>query len=73
MKRTTLFFVIILLHILIFSCSSGDSSESQEPEPTQNKLVKTEKISDAIKVDYTYDSNDLLSSLTGVYNSFHSK
>lgn len=70
MKKTTLFLALILLNILISSCSSDDSTESQEPEPTENKLVKTEKISDTRKVDYTYDSNDLLSSLTGVYNSF---
>lgn len=70
MKKTTLFLALILFNILIFSCSSDDSTEPQEPEPTENKLVKTEKISDTRKVDYTYDSNDLLTSLTGVYNSF---
>lgn len=70
MKKTTLFLALILLNILIFSCSSDDSTEPQEPEPIENKLVKTEKISDTRKVDYTYDSKDLLSSLTGIYNSF---
>ncbi|MGJ8591824.1 MAG: hypothetical protein ACSHXF_04715 [Aquaticitalea sp.] len=69
MKKTTLFLALILLNILILSCSSDDNSETQEPEPTENKLVKTEKISETRKVDYSYNNN-LLSSLTGVYNSF---
>ena len=51
--------------MLFFSCSSDDNTEFQEPEPTENKLVKTEKISENIKVDYDYNDEDLLSSATG--------
>jgi len=65
MKKTTLFFALILLNILIFSCSSDNNTESQEPEPIENKLVKTEKISENIKVDYDYNDENLLSSSTG--------
>jgi PBP1b-binding outer membrane lipoprotein LpoB len=73
MKKTKLFLTLILLNIILFSCSSDDNPVTQEPEPEPEetiKLVKTEKISDTRKVDYIYDGNDLLSSLTGVYNSF---
>ncbi|TXE12409.1 hypothetical protein ES692_17935 [Psychroserpens burtonensis] len=65
MRKTTLFFALILLNTLIFSCSSDDSIESQEPEPTENKLVRTEQISENIKVEYDYNDEDLLSSATG--------
>lgn len=67
MKKTTLFLALILLNILTFSCSTDSKSGPQEPP--EKKLVKSEKISETRKVDYTYDSNDLLSSWTGVYNS----
>lgn len=69
MKKTALFFVLVLLNSFSFSCSSDDDSE-QQPNLSQNKLVKTEKISDTRKVNYTYNTNDLLSSLSGTYNSF---
>lgn len=70
MKKTTLFLALILLNTIIYSCSSDDSPEPQEPDPTENRLVKTEKISDTRKVDYIYNNNDLLSGWTGLYNSF---
>ena len=70
MKKTTLFLALILLNTIIYSCSSNNSPEPQEPEPTENRLVKSEKISDTRKVNYIYNNNDLLSGLTGVYNSF---
>ena len=70
MKKTTIFLVLILLHILTFSCSTDSNSEPQEPGPTEKKLVKREKIADTRQVDYTYNSNNLLSSWTGVYNGF---
>jgi len=70
MKKTKLILTLILLNVILFSCSSDDSSNNPEPEPTTSKLVKTEKISETRKVDYTYNSNDLISSLNGTYNSF---
>ncbi|MCB0470007.1 MAG: hypothetical protein KDC51_05320 [Flavobacteriaceae bacterium] len=70
MKKTKLILTLILLNTILFSCSSDDSSNNSEPEPTTSKLVKTEKISETRKVDYTYNSNDLISSLNGTNNSF---
>ena len=70
MKKTKLILTLILLNVILFSCSSDDSANNPEPEPTTSKLVKTEKISETRKVDYTYNSNDLISSLNGTYNSF---
>lgn len=74
MKKTKLILILILLNVILFSCSSDDSSnnpdQKPEPEPTTSKLVKTEKISETRKIDYTYNSNDLISSLNGTYNSF---
>ncbi|WP_146740289.1 hypothetical protein [Flavobacterium lacus] len=70
MKKTTILLALILLNTIIYSCSSDDNPEPQETEPTENRLVKTEKISDTRKVDYVYNNNDLLSGGTGIFNSF---
>ncbi|MFH4964258.1 hypothetical protein V8G69_04580 [Gaetbulibacter sp. M235] len=70
MRKTNLILTLILLNAILFSCSSNESSDNPEPEPTTNKLVKTEKISETRKVDYTYNSNNLISSFNGTYNSF---
>lgn len=66
MKKTKLILALILINLLLFSCSS-DNSELQS---TTSKLVKTEKISENKKVNYTYNSNNLISSLNGTYNNF---
>ncbi|GAA3792665.1 hypothetical protein GCM10022271_26240 [Corallibacter vietnamensis] len=70
MKKTKLILTLILLNAILLSCSSDDSSNNPEPEPTTSKLVKTEKISETRKIDYTYNNNDLISSSNGTYNSF---
>jgi hypothetical protein len=67
MKKTTFFLALILINILSFSCSSNDSSE---PEPTENKLVKTEKVTANFKSDYTYNSENLLINWTGIHPNF---
>ena len=69
MRKTKLILTLILLDVILFSCSSNDTSDNSVPLPT-NKLVKTEKISETRKVDYTYNSKDLIISLNGTYNNF---
>ena len=57
MKKTKLFLTLILLNIILFSCSSDDNPVTQEPEPEPEetiKLVKTEKISDTRTVLYMF-------------------
>lgn len=65
MKKTKLIIALILFNALLISCSSDDNSDP-DPEPPSSKLVKTEKISDTKKVDYTYNDTDLLSSYIGI-------
>ncbi|KJD33881.1 hypothetical protein PK35_03835 [Tamlana nanhaiensis] len=69
MKKTKLFFTLILLSVLNFSCSKDTSPENPELETT-SKLVKSEKISETRNVNYLYNENDLISSLNGIYNNF---
>ncbi|WP_179020533.1 hypothetical protein [Winogradskyella forsetii] len=71
MKKTKLILALILLNLIFFSCSSDDDSGNPEPEPTEtNKLVKTEKVNDNFKSDYTYNSNDLLATWIGTRTNF---
>ncbi|MCP5061966.1 MAG: hypothetical protein GY936_05815 [Ignavibacteriae bacterium] len=72
MNKTSLFLALILLNIFLISCSSDDNSETQEPEPEPtftNKLVKTEKVNDNFKSDYTYDTVNILTMWTGTRNN----
>jgi hypothetical protein len=70
MKKTKLILALILLNLIFFSCSSDDSG-NPEPEPAEiNKLVKTERVTDNFKSDYTYNSNDLLATWIGTRPNF---
>lgn len=64
MRKTKLFLTLILLNIA-FSCSS-----EEEASQAQNKLVKTEKVNTNFKVDYSYNSDNLLTSCNGTYPNF---
>lgn len=68
MKKTKFILALILLNIVLISCSSDDSSDP-DPEPS-SKLVKTEKISDTEKVDYTYNTDNLLATYNGLRTDF---
>lgn len=70
MKKTKLILAFILLNLIFFSCSSDDDSGNPEPPTETNRLVKTEKVNDNFKSDYTYDSNDLLITWIGARTNF---
>jgi len=71
MRKTRLILILILLNVFFISCSTDDSSESQEPEPNETfKLVKSEIVNDNFKSDYTYNSDNLLSSWIGTHPNF---
>lgn len=64
MKKTKFIFALLLLNAVLISCSSDDSSDP-DPEPPSAKLVKTEKITDTKKVEYTYNADNLLATYNG--------
>lgn len=68
MKNLKLFLTVLLVSILSFSCSSDDDN-SEEQEETL-KLVKTEKASDNLKIDYEYNEDGILTKAIGTYPSF---
>lgn len=69
MKKTKFIFALILLNTILISCSSDDSSDP-DPEPPSSKLVKSEKISENIKADYTYNVDNLLATYNGTRTDF---
>lgn len=65
MKRTKIILITILINIVLFSCSPDDNSEQPK-----NKLVKSEKVSESLKINYIYNNKGILSSATGTYPNF---
>lgn len=59
----------LLVLILAFSCSGDDDSGSNQQQEEGN-LVKTEKVSDDFKADYTYNNDDLLTNWSGIRNGY---
>lgn len=69
MKNTKFLLTALLVSIVFISCSSDDDNPG-DPVETQ-KLVKTEKASSGnLKIDYEYDSENLLTKATGTYLNF---
>jgi len=70
MKKVTIVLIVILSNFILFSCASDDGS-NQPVNPIEiNKLVKSEKVSENLKVEYVYNDKDFLSSVTGTYSNF---
>ena len=70
MIKTKLILTLILLNLIFFSCSSNDDSGNPEPPAETNRLVKSEKVNDSFKSDYTYNSDDLLATWIGTRTNF---
>ncbi len=72
MNKTKSLLVLILLNLTLFTCSSDDNSEMEEPRPVEtNKLVKTEKINDNFKSDYSYntENSNIIATIVYAYDS----
>ncbi|WMI69167.1 hypothetical protein [Mangrovimonas sp. YM274] len=70
MKQTKSILALILLNLGLFSCTTEDSTNTLDPNPSTVKLVKTEEISETKKIDYLYQDDGLLAGITGIYNSY---
>jgi hypothetical protein len=71
MKNTKLHSILLFSVFIVFSCSSNDSSETPDSEIIESqKLVKTEKVNEGFKSDYTYNSDDNLTKWTGIHPNF---
>ena len=68
MKKTKFVLIALIASIVTISCSSDDDSSGGQEETL--KLVKTEKASDNLKIDYQYNDNGLLTKATAIYPNF---
>ena len=68
MKKTTLLLTLIVLNTFIYSCASDENGGTTEP--TENRLVKSVKVNDNFKSDYTYNSQNLLTNWIGTQQNF---
>ena len=67
MRKTKLFLALILLNLIINSCSSNENLESTKT----NKLVKSIQLRiDPLRVDYIYNDKKLLSNATRVDGTY---
>ncbi len=67
MKNNSLLASIFLSIFLFISCSSDDENP---PENPQNKLVRSEVQSSNLNIQYTYNADELLSTIIGTYPNF---
>lgn len=63
-EKTKFILALILLNAIFISCSSDDDS-NPDPDPPSGKLVKSEIISNDLKVEYTYNADNLLATFNG--------
>ncbi len=68
MKNFRFLFATILLSIITISCSSDDDGSDTPPETL--KLVKTEKVTENLKIDYEYTAEGILTKSIGTYPTF---
>ncbi|MEH6763166.1 MAG: hypothetical protein V7655_01605 [Aequorivita antarctica] len=68
MKNNRFLLTALLISILSISCSSDDNN-SDEPLETR-KYVKTEKVSENLKIDYEYNIENILTKAIGTYPNF---
>ncbi|SRX73607.1 DUF4595 domain-containing protein [Aequorivita antarctica] len=68
MKNNRFLLTALLISILSISCSSDDDN-SDEPLETR-KYVKTEKVSENLKIDYEYNIENILTKAKGNYPNF---
>lgn len=68
MKKTTLLLILIVLNTFVYSCASDENGGTTEP--TENRLVKSVKVNDNFKSDYTYNSQNLLTNGIGTQQNF---
>lgn len=67
MKNNFLFLSIFLTVFMFISCSSEEENPSENP---QNRLVRSEVQSPDLKIEYTYNADELLSTIIGTYQNF---
>lgn len=68
MKNFRFLLATLFVSIISISCSSDDDSSETTPEIL--KLVKTEKASENLKIDYEYSTEGFLTKSIGTYPSF---
>ena len=71
--KTTISFIFCLI---IVSCTTESDLDSiiidnQTQNPSQNVLVKSEIISQTNKLDYTYNTENYLTTITGIYGNLN--
>lgn len=68
MKNFRFLLATLLVGIITISCSSDDDSSDTPPETL--KLVKTEKATENLKIDYEYNPEGVLTKAIGTYPNF---
>lgn len=68
MKNTKFLLCLLTISILSISCSDDDKGDPVEVDIF--KLVKTEKASDNLKIDYEYNDNGFLTNALSTYPNF---
>ncbi len=67
MKIKQSILVFIIGSILLVSCTSDDNGITETPAETTIRLVKSERVNDNFKTEYSYDSKNRIVSFNGIY------